>query len=355
MVNLDVAAGLHRRGARVVGRRGPFTGSVPGRPDAHRHQQRRAARRLRLARQAGTILRGGYGISYNSGSYSSIARQLVGQPPFAVTDNEHRHAPRIRCRCRTRSSNVSPTETTNNYGVRSDYALGVVQTWNADVSRDSGQVWNVGGGYTHTRGSSLDIVRAPNRGPDGLRIPRRAAVPLADLRRGRRVLHAGDVPHPAPAGQRHRRRRDLHARQVARQRLVDRRRGTVVAQDDQNLAAEWGLSSFDRRHQLSANLNVELPFGPNRPWLNGGGVAGRRSSTTGGLTDDVHVAVGHAVHARACWRRRATSRRGTNGTLRADYNGQPIRLANPTIDRFFNTAAFTLPRAGHVRHRRRAT
>ena len=33
----------------------------------------------------GTILRGGYGISYNAGSYSSIARQLVGQPPFAVT------------------------------------------------------------------------------------------------------------------------------------------------------------------------------------------------------------------------------------------------------------------------------
>ncbi len=26
----------------------------------------------------GTILRGGYGISYNSGSYASIARQLVG-------------------------------------------------------------------------------------------------------------------------------------------------------------------------------------------------------------------------------------------------------------------------------------
>ena len=34
----------------------------------------------------GTILRGGYGISYNAGAYSTIARQLVGQPPFAVTN-----------------------------------------------------------------------------------------------------------------------------------------------------------------------------------------------------------------------------------------------------------------------------
>ena len=45
-----------------------------------------------------------------------------------------------------------------------------MQTWNADLSRDLSQVWNVGAGYTRTSGSSLDIVRAPNRGPDGLRI-----------------------------------------------------------------------------------------------------------------------------------------------------------------------------------------
>ena len=42
----------------------------------------------------------------------------------------------------------------------------------------------------------------------------------------------------------------------------------------------------------------------------------------------------------------ATSPRGTNGTLRADYNGEPIQLADPTIDQFFNTAAFAVPAAG---------
>ena len=30
-------------------------------------------------------MRAGYGVTYNSGSYASIARQLVGQPPFATT------------------------------------------------------------------------------------------------------------------------------------------------------------------------------------------------------------------------------------------------------------------------------
>jgi hypothetical protein len=38
--------------------------------------------------------------------------------------------------------------------------------------------------------------------------------------------------------------------------------------------------------------------------------------------------------------------RGTNGTLRANYTGEPISLADPTIDRFFNTSAFTIPAAG---------
>jgi hypothetical protein len=38
--------------------------------------------------------------------------------------------------------------------------------------------------------------------------------------------------------------------------------------------------------------------------------------------------------------------RGTNGSLRADYTGAPIQLSNPTVDEFFNAAAFTIPASG---------
>jgi hypothetical protein len=38
--------------------------------------------------------------------------------------------------------------------------------------------------------------------------------------------------------------------------------------------------------------------------------------------------------------------RGTNGTLRANYDGEPVHVQDPTIDLFFNTAAFSLPAAG---------
>jgi len=120
--------------------------------------------------------------------------------------------------------------------------------------------------------------------------------------------------------------------------------GTVVAQDDQNLQAEWALSSFDRRHQFSGDLSFELPFGPNKTWLHDGGrlaaIFGHwRGSTTlvwqsgTPLTPRVQGAANDVA-------------RGTNGTLRADYLGGPIRIAGPSIDRFFNTAAFAVPAPG---------
>jgi hypothetical protein len=38
--------------------------------------------------------------------------------------------------------------------------------------------------------------------------------------------------------------------------------------------------------------------------------------------------------------------RGSNGSLRADYTGAPITLADPAVATFFNTAAFLVPPAG---------
>lgn len=342
MVNLDTPADFTAAVPVLSGGTGPFSGRFPGalmNADANN-----VAPRVGFAWRArpGTVVRGGYGISFNSGSYAAIARQLVAQPPFAVTNTS----------IGTLVSPLSvsnplamaqPTETANTYGVAPDYALGLVQTWNGDISRNLGQAWIVGAGYTHTRGSSLDIVRAPNRGPDGLRI---AGVQpfLWQTSEGASVLHAGTFRAQ---------RRPVRGvgggitYTLARARDNASTIGggqTVVAQDDRNLAAEWGLSSFDRRHQFNADVNIELPFGPNRPWLHNGGFWGRAlenwrlsaSYTWQSGTPLTPRAVGAA----------ADVARGTNGTLRADYNGQPVQLDDPAIDRFFNVAAFSVPAAG---------
>jgi hypothetical protein len=118
----------------------------------------------------------------------------------------------------------------------------------------------------------------------------------------------------------------------------------VVAQDDKNLGAEWGLSSFDQRHRLSADYSIQLPFGPNRRWLNrdswmahvfGGWIWNGSVSYSSGTPYTARI-LGNSSDVN----------RGTYGTLRANYSGEAIALDNPTILKFFNTAAFSVPASG---------
>lgn len=342
MVNLDPAPGFSAVAPVVSGGTGAYSGPFPrALLDADTNN---IAPRLGVAwRPApGTVVRGGYGVSFNAGSYASIARQMVGQPPFAVS-NTATGTPEAPLSLADPLATASPDQTTNNYGVEREYALGTVQTWNADVSRDLRQVWNVGGGYTHTRGAHLDIVRAPNRGPDGLRIP--GVQPfLWQASEGASVLHAATFRA---------RRRPARGIGAAVTYTLARSRdnastigggGTVVAQDDRNLDAEWGLSSFDRRHQLAVEANVELPFGPNRRWLASGGIRAA-------LLENWRASVAFNWQSGAPYTPRvvgaaADVARGTNGTLRANYDGGPVQVPDPAIDLFFNTAAFSVPPSG---------
>ena len=287
-------------------------------------------------------MRGGYGISYNAGSYASISRQMVAQPPFAVTDTRLGTAvdPLTLANAFEGSSGAT---TTNNYGVDKDYALGVVQTWNADVSRDLQQVWNLGANYTYTRGGSLDIVRAPNRGPSGLRIE--GVQPfLWQSSEGGSELHAGSFRL---------RRRPVKGIGFGASYTIAKSRdnastigggGTVVAQDDQNLDAEWGLSSFDRRHQFNGDINLEFPFGENRPWLNKGGFWAALLENWRGTASFVwQSGTPYTPRVQAA---AADVARGTSNSLRANYNGESVQINDPTIDLFFNTAAFSIPATG---------
>ena len=342
MVNLDATPDFTAVAPVVAGGTGPYSGGFPSSLLAA--DSNNIAPRVGVAWRfkPATILRGGYGLSFNAGAYSNIARQLVGQPPFAVTSTATGTTDAALSLTDPLAAAV-PGELTNNYGVQRDYVLGTVQTLNADLSRDLRQVWNVGAGYTYTRGSDLDILRAPNRGPDGLRIE--GVQPFIwQSSEGSSRLHAATFRV---------RRRPVKGIGGGLTYTLARSRdnassigggGSVVAQDDRNLAAEWGLSSFDRRHQLSGDLSVELPFGENRPWLNNGGVRAA-------LLENWRASATFAWQSGTPLTPRVTGAatdvaRGTNGTLRADYDGSAIQLNDPAIDLFFNTAAFTVPDTG---------
>ena len=205
-------------------------------------------------------MRFGYGLSYNSGTYSTIARHLYQQPPFFLTGTSlgiaRRAAHADRCVRQHRAEHV-----TNNYGIDKNYQLGLIHQWSADYSRDLFKTWSVGATYFGTRGGDLDMLRAPNRGPTGF------AFPVSSRSRGSRptARRTRTAASPAEAADEGRgRHRDLHAVEVARQHDGDGRqrrpsRRTIRISPPSG-RRRTSISATSCRRQSS----VQLPWGMNR-------------------------------------------------------------------------------------------
>ena len=109
------------------------------------------------------------------------------------------------------------------------------------------------------------MLRAPNRRPAGAIIPN--VEPFNwETSQGSSTLHAGSV--------RLRKRMTKEFPSVPptpiRSQSIMRHHGggvQAVAQNNKNLRAERGLSSFDQRHKLSGDWTLELPWGEGRKRL----------------------------------------------------------------------------------------
>jgi len=299
--------------------------------------------RLGIAYRVGpnTTLRGSYSITYNSGTYAPIAHQLAAQPPFADTETVTgtEQAPLTMAEALL----AAPADTSgNNWGVDRDYLLGTIQTWNANVLRNITPNWFAQAGYTGIRGSNLDFLRAPYLGAGGIVIPGTQPF-IWESSGGRSRMNGGTF-------QVRRRLANGYSGGVsytlarATDDVPSLGAGSpVVAQNDQDLGAEWGSSNFDRRHQAAGDVYVELPWGPNRRWLRDGGwLAGIFGDWSAQFT--LTLQSGTPLTARVLGAARDVLR-GVNGSLRANATGEPIQLTDPTVDEFFNVAAFAAPAA----------
>jgi hypothetical protein len=290
-----------------------------------------------------TVLRGSYSITYNQGSYASIARQLVGQPPFASAET---NAGSLDDPLTTETGLEGALgTTTNNYGVDPNYEPGMIQIWNTTVTRDLYRNWTFIVGYTGTKGTDLDLLRAPNRNPDGtLRIS--GVQPFIwESSGGHSLLNLGNFQL---------RRRLAHGFSGGLNYTLSRSMdnasslgagGAIVAQNDQDLAAEYALSNFNQTHNFAADVLWELPFGLNRKWFSNGGVIaalfGEWSMTA---TFSAHS--GYPFTPRVVGATSSVAN-GTSGSLRANLvPGAPIQLSDPSLLDFFNTGAFQVPAVG---------
>ena len=348
LVNLDINSTITAVNPVFPGTSGPFTGGFPitvVEPDRNNF-----APRVGFAWKASKmmVVRGGYGVNYNTGQYSSIVQSLAFQPPFALTSTNVA-SPSLPLTLE--NGFPPPTATvTNNFAVDKNYKLGYVQIWNLDIQKELTPSLLINIGYNGSKGTDLDIQRAPNRLPSGgLRISDVQPF-ILETSQGDSILHAASVRV---------RKRLRHG--ISTQgtyifsKSIDNASSigggaVVVAQNDQDLAAERGLSSFDQRHRFTGNFVYELPFGTGKKWLNNQG-AMKEFFGDWSWSGDFTIASGLPFTPRFLGAP-SDINQGLNGTLRADLVGDstvgtcPNGFSVGTINCWFNTAAFVQPPSG---------
>jgi trimeric autotransporter adhesin len=342
LVNLDVNGDFTAAVPVQAGEVGAFTGLYPAtilEPDTNN-----VSPRLGFAWRvnAKTVVRGGYGINYSSVPYMSVVQKLAAQPPFAETDTRMGTAT-VPLPLSDAFSGQTTSTTTNNYGVDRNYRIGYVHLWNVDVQRELSRTLSAGVAYTGTKGLSLDLLRAPNRSPSGTTIS--GVAPFIWQSSG-----ANSTMHSIAARLRKRLAQGLTlgGTYTWGKSMDDASSlgggGGVVAQNDKDLAAEWSRSSFDVRHRFSGDFSLELPFGQGRRWVNR---EGWTNYVVGGwmMNGTISLASGQPFTPLVTGAVTDVAN-GVNGTLRANYDGSPIAIADPTTLAFFNTAAFSIPAAG---------
>ena len=315
-----------------------------------------------------TVVRGGYGINYNTGAYQGIAQQLSVQPPFATTETNVQTTPG---ELTLQNGFPAASGITNSYAVNPNYRLGYVQIRNLDIQQQIRPTLLLNLDYTGTKGTDLDILEAPNRTATGIRIANVDAFTyensVADSEanagsvRLRKRLSAGfsvggtytfskslDDASSIGAGTTSGANTPglgAGGTGVAGGGGSSGGGAANLAQNPFNLSAERGLSSFNQTHKFTADYLLELPFGHDKRWLTGNSPwrailgdwqwSGDWTITSGlpftpRLLNDINDVNG-----------------GTNGTLRPNLvPGQSVSLANPSIGEWFNTAAFVAPAAG---------
>jgi trimeric autotransporter adhesin len=327
----------------IAGACGPGTVRSLVNPDRNMYSPRLGfAYRPKLKMFKDTVVRGGYGINFNTGQYATLARNLSAQVPFALTQTNV--VAQTGCTPGTltlaNGFGCSTTAVQNNYAANLDYRLGHVQVWNLDIQRTFplGIVANIG--YNGAKGGDLDIVRAPNRTVNGVLNPDAQPFNFEDsLGYSRFQQLSVNVRKRLQKGV------SLQATYHYGHSIDNASSiggGTPVpAQNPQDLNAEEGNSSFDVRHQVTGNWVLELPFGPNRAFFTKGGFWSKALDGFS-LSGDFTFATGtyYTPHYVSTVAETAT---GTNNTLRPDrVFTQPISGKGNILD-WFNAAAFVAP------------
>jgi hypothetical protein len=297
-----------------------------------------------------TVVRGGYSIFYNEAIYNTLARELAYQSPVATaqTLTTTSTAP-LTFQNGFPSSPVTSTFISNTEAVNPNYKNGYAQIWSLGTETTLSPSWILDLTYTGTKGTDLDILRAPNRAPLGTpsdeiqanRIDPAATGFTFDQSGANSIYNALQVRvvHRFTHGVM------LQGIYTYGKSLDDASSigggSSTVEQQDGNLHGEYGLSTFDVRHQFRAVSMWELPFGQRDRWANHGwkehvfGDWRLQNIFTWQTGTPFTVLLGGVA---------SDNGTGANFSLRPNLTGDPnTGICGGSPAAFFNTGVFTLP------------
>jgi len=301
------------------------------------------------------VFRAGYGLFYNPSVYPAMAGQLVGQPPFAVSQYllTSTEAPLTLQKGFPENPDVTIL---NTYAIDPVYRIGYVHQWNLNVQTRLFNLYALEVGYVGSKGTRLDILRSPNRAPSN-------SSP-GNTEENRAIANAGNFLYQSSGANsimhglqlRLTRRFSRGVRLEGSYNLsksIDNASGIgggalVVVQDDHNIAAERALSGFDQRHRLQANFSLDLPFGQRRRFLAGVGPLAGNLVSGWSLNGSLQLNSGTPLTARILGNIANNSGTGSYASERPDASGLGVSL--PGSERstlhYFNTSAFIIPPPG---------
>ncbi|HUI77469.1 MAG TPA: carboxypeptidase regulatory-like domain-containing protein [Bryobacteraceae bacterium] len=345
LVNLDITPGFTAEAPVVASNpAGPLTGQTyPSsllRPDKHAVQPRLGFS-WRPFPASSMVVRGGYGVYYNTSVYVPIATQMAQQSPLSKSLNVA-NTPNNPLTLAS-GFNASPTITPNTFAVDPNFLVGYSQNWQLSVQRDLPGSLVMIATYQGSKGTRGVQDFLPNTYPVG------AVNPCPTCPSGFAYL-ASNGNSTREAGQLQLRRR-LHngltanlqytyAKAIDDAALGGRNQGQpVIAQNWLDLSAERGLSNFDQRHQVSFLTQYTTGMGI------GGGtlVSGWKGALFKEWTFISNFTAGTGLPLSPVFFTPVPGT-GVSGPIRPNYTGVSVYNAPPGL--FLNPAAYSPPLSG---------
>jgi hypothetical protein len=275
------------------------------------------------------VVRGGYGIYYDTSVYQPIAMEMAQQAPLSRS-------------LRVSNSPATPLSLANGFpaagatsattfAVDPLFRIGYAQAWQLSVQRDLPAALQVTAAYSGSKGTRAQQQFLPNTFPEAAIDPAGYTFLTSN---GNSIRHAGQLQL------RRRLRRGFTAQvqytwaKSIDNALLDGRGRPMIAQNWVDLSAERGRSNFDQRQLVSTMAQYTSGAGLRgrwAPWLRDWNFASQMTWGTGLPLTPVIA--------------RATPGTGVTGSLRPDFTGQDLYHAPAGFN--LNRAAVAAPARGN--------